>query len=271
MNYYAISDIHGFLDELKEVMKLVNIKNNNKLIFLGDYIDYGEKSCEVLYYIKNLSETYKNQVIVLMGNHEEMFLQWLRNPKEYVGYYIEDKDLHTLKTFLNSDEIKEFSNQIKLNNDVTKTSIEVANLIKSRHKDLIVWLRKLPYYYETDNQIFVHAGIDEKAEELWKVGTPKIYFTGKYPDFPLKPKYFYKDIISGHIGAVQFRKDKNNHKIFWDGKSHYYIDGTTRLSLFIPILKYNTTTGIYTSFCKEENNDWKEYEIRKEGNVMNNQ
>lgn len=264
MKYYAISDIHGFLDQLKDVMNLVNLKDDNKLVFLGDYIDYGEKSCEVLYYIKKLSETYKNQVIVLMGNHEEMFLEWLHNPKEYVRYYLEEKDLHTLKTFLSDDEIKEFSSKMNSNNDIIKKSIELAKLINNKHKDLIMWLCNLPYYYETNRQIFVHAGIEEEAGKLWKVGTPKIYFTGKYPNFPFKPKHFYKDIISGHIGTAQFRKDKNNHKVFWDGKSHYYIDGMAKESSFIPVLKYDTNTGVYTSFIKEKNNNFEEYEIKKE-------
>lgn len=255
MNYYAISDIHGLLDELEEAMKLIDLGNNdNKLILLGDYIDYGDKSCEVLYYIKNLNEKYKSQVIVLMGNHEEMFLEWLLHPKEYVNYFIEDRDLHTLKTFLNNDEIDKFIHS----NDVIKDSTQIANLINDKHKDLIKWLHKLPYYYETENQIFVHAGIDEEAEELWKIGTPKEYFTNK---FPATKGRFIKDIIAGHIGTTNFRKDKNNNEIYWDGASHYYIDGidgNENKNKNIPILKYNTKTKTYTCIQKIKN-EWREY------------
>lgn len=72
---YTMSDIHGHLDILKSTLENVDLKeNDNKLILLGDYIDRGDKSCETLYFIKELSEKFPNQVIPLLGNHEEMFL-----------------------------------------------------------------------------------------------------------------------------------------------------------------------------------------------------
>jgi serine/threonine protein phosphatase 1 len=40
---YAMSDIHGCLDELEAKMKFVNLNGDNQLILLGDYIDYGWK------------------------------------------------------------------------------------------------------------------------------------------------------------------------------------------------------------------------------------
>lgn len=254
MYYYAISDIHGYLDELKESMKLVDLNDNNKLIFLGDYIDYGDYSRETLYYIKDLFDRYKNQIMVLRGNHEESFLEWLVSPIDNINYFTEDKELHTLKTFLDDMDI------IHLSDNIEKRNVEVANIINNKHKDLINWLKSLPYYYETDKQIFVHAGIDEDAKELWKLGTPKYYFTDKYPDSLNNFKPFYKDVVAGHIGTTNFRIDKNNHNVFYDGLNHYYIDGTVNISHSIPILKFNTNTGKYTSFYKD-NDSWKENNI----------
>lgn len=50
--YSPMSDIHGHMKPLEQNLNLINLFNNgNKLIFCGDYIDYGNESCKVLYEI----------------------------------------------------------------------------------------------------------------------------------------------------------------------------------------------------------------------------
>lgn len=78
MTYYAISDIHGCLNELKAAMEHVDLSGGGRLVLLGDYIDYGPQSGGVLRYIRDLQHRYGPQkVIALRGNHEEGFLEWL--------------------------------------------------------------------------------------------------------------------------------------------------------------------------------------------------
>lgn len=128
---------------------------------------------------------------------------------------------------------------------------------------MINWLKDLPYYYETDTQIYVHAGIDEEAGEFWKWGSEDYYFCSKYPYTIGK---FEKDIIAGHIGTSTITGNENYHKVFWDKQSHFYIDGTTELSKILPLLKYDTKIKRYSSFEKitDENNtdSWVEYTIK---------
>ena len=46
---YAMSDIHGCIDELKEMMKKVDIAENNRIVFLGDYnLFYSISSLQIL-------------------------------------------------------------------------------------------------------------------------------------------------------------------------------------------------------------------------------
>lgn len=212
-----------------------------------------------MYYIKKIAEMYKGQVIALKGNHEEMFLEWLKRPEEYVNFFIEDKDLITIKTFLCTEETEKIFQEINSRSNLIDISKEIANIIKSKHKELILWLIKLPYYFETENQIFVHAGIEEDAEDLWKLGTPKEYFVNKYP--PTTGK-FIKDIIAGHIGVSNFTQ--NGNEIYWDGESHFYIDtidDNNNENKLIAVLKYNTKNKKYTSY-KKNKNSWIEYEIK---------
>lgn len=260
MYYYAISDIHGYLSSLKETLKLVDLKSNpeNKLIFLGDYIDLGDNSCECLYYIKKLSEKYKEQVIVLRGNHEEMFLEWLSKPIENITWFNQERNLEPVKSFLTKEQFNEILNL--QSPDIFCLSKLISAMVKDNHKELITWIKKMSYYFQTENQIFVHAGIDEEAEDLWMHGTPKEYFTSKYP---AEIGHFYKDIIAGHIGTAGIREDKNCHEVYWDGKSHYYIDGTVQVSGCIPVLKYDTQTKIYTSFRKTKDGKFEEYEMKR--------
>lgn len=128
---------------------------------------------------------------------------------------------------------------------------------------LIRWLERLPLYYETEEQIFVRAGIDEEAEEYWRHGTPDDYFVQKYPASFGK---FYKDIIAGHISTSSLAGDEEFHHVYWDGKSHFYIDGNTVKSGYVPVLRYNTKTSRYSSFTKKIDCygklEWEEYFIR---------
>ncbi len=113
------------------------------------------------------------------------------------------------------------------------------------------FLSSLPLYYTTDyNQVFCHAGIDEKSGEYLEESTTDIDYTEKYPADVLQPNdnKLCVDVIAGHIGTAELYREytgmRNCFEIFSDG-SHYYIDGTTGDSETVPILRYNTETGEY--------------------------
>jgi serine/threonine protein phosphatase 1 len=258
MSYiYAMSDIHGELDIFKKALNFVDLsKADNKLILLGDYINRGEQSCETLYFIKQLYEQYKNQVVVLRGNHEEMFLEQLN--RDYIAV---DTDYVELKNYLSNEDLTSI---LENGNPSGKAIVsKMLSLIKMKHKELIYWLRNLPYYYETETQIYVHAGVDEEAEELWKWGSENFYFVSKYP---FVTGSFYKDIIAGHVCTSTIVNDENYHKVYWDKENHLFIDGNTNRSKFIPILKYDSSTGKYSSFEKVEisnsSMEWQECVIK---------
>lgn len=73
MSKYAIlSDIHGNLFALKEVIKDLNKQNIDSVILLGDLIDYGMQSNEVIDYIK---DNFSQKIICnIWGNHEKAIL-----------------------------------------------------------------------------------------------------------------------------------------------------------------------------------------------------
>lgn len=202
MRIYAISDIHGFLEEFYKSLRLVDLSGDNKLILLGDYIHCGPNSYGVLDRIIELQQKYGNdKVIALLGNHEEYCIEGISKICEKEEQYNEQKE-----------------------------------------KQYLRWMKTLPRYYTTENQIFCHAGICEEAEDMWKLGTDDYTYTGK---FPPQTGYFYMDIIAGHVGTSGISGDLCFHDVYFDGLSHYYIDSTVLKSGKLNVLMYDTEMKKY--------------------------
>ncbi len=69
---YAIGDIHGYNDKLCELLNRLEPREDDTVVFIGDYIDRGPDSAGVVETIFNLRET--TNCICLRGNHEEMMM-----------------------------------------------------------------------------------------------------------------------------------------------------------------------------------------------------
>lgn len=132
----AIGDIHGCYDLLKELIEEV-IRfdpSGDMLIFLGDYIDRGEKSREVVEYVLRLRERHPDAVILLKGNHEALAYNALtakESRKEMVLWRLNGGD-KTIASYVSASQAKEC---------------------------LIPFIESLELFYETDTHIFVHGGI----------------------------------------------------------------------------------------------------------------
>jgi serine/threonine protein phosphatase 1 len=143
----AIGDIHGCMSQLLNLVEQVELQESDQLVFLGDYIDRGPESAEVIDYLLGLQELFP-QTIFLRGNHEQMLLD-----------------------FLNGGDPTMF-----LLNGGTKTlaSYQVRGdwPLPERHR---TFLESLALFFETEDFIFVHAGLrpglplDEQCSEdlLW--------------------------------------------------------------------------------------------------------
>ena len=61
-------------------------------------------------------------------------------------------------------------------------------------------------------------------------------FVGKYPATTWK---FYKDIIAGHVAAVSVAGELDFKGIYYDGQSHFYIDGAVEHTGNLLVLVYD--------------------------------
>src|ERR1700712_1482339 len=89
---YAIGDTHGCLSQLQNLIEACEKdagEGQSRFVFLGDYIDRGPDSRGVLDLLIYLQKWSPDEIICLLGNHEDMLLaaiadeaneaRWLRN------------------------------------------------------------------------------------------------------------------------------------------------------------------------------------------------
>lgn len=135
---FAIGDIHGTAEKLDQLMgKLAITPRGDTLVFIGDYIDRGPDSKAVVDTILELMKTI-DHVVCLRGNHEQMFL----------NYYCENKDEDL---FLRNGGISTL-----ISYGFKGAGGKDAMVVPDAHMD---FFSNLKPYYETDDYIFVHAGL----------------------------------------------------------------------------------------------------------------
>lgn len=104
---FAIGDIHGCFDSLEELVEnKIQLNKNDTLVLLGDYIDRGDKSKEVIDYIIDLQGKDYN-IIPLIGNHELLLLETFEDENNKPKW-LQNGGGETLKSF-GVDSIKDIS------------------------------------------------------------------------------------------------------------------------------------------------------------------
>jgi diadenosine tetraphosphatase ApaH/serine/threonine PP2A family protein phosphatase len=76
---FVIGDIHGHADRLQRLLKQLRrmAQRGDSLVFIGDYIDRGPKSRQVVDQVLKERQAWKGPVVTLKGNHEAMMLEAL--------------------------------------------------------------------------------------------------------------------------------------------------------------------------------------------------
>ena len=77
MRVLAIGDIHGGLKALIQVLNKIEVKDEDTLIFVGDYVDGWSESAQVIQFLIELSENIN--CVFIKGNHDVWCEDWLRS------------------------------------------------------------------------------------------------------------------------------------------------------------------------------------------------
>lgn len=193
MRTLAIGDIHGGLKSLEQLLSRAEITVEDRLIFMGDYVEGWSESAGVIQYLMVLSQT--NDCVFIKGNHDVWCETWLRRNKaekvwlehggketiqSYAGFSIEEKQKHL-----------KFFEQLKL------------------------------YYLDDHNRLFVHAGftsihgVEQQPSDVTFYFDPTLWEMAltmdKHMDvnshlYPRRLK-LYNEICIGHTPTINFHSE----------------------------------------------------------------
>jgi serine/threonine protein phosphatase 1 len=159
---YVIGDIHGCLKPLQQLMGLIKPGEGDQVIFVGDYIDRGPDSKGVVEYLLSL----KGNLVFLMGNHERMFLDYLKGKNRLL--YLVNGGGSTLRSYGGASMVPE---------------------------DHLEFFENLHLSCQAQEYLFVHAGIRpgvplerQNPEDLLWIRDEFIHHRGR----------FAKTIVFGH-------------------------------------------------------------------------
>lgn len=153
MKYYVVSDIHSYYTATIEALTEQGFFNDtepHKLIICGDLFDRGDESKEMQDFVLDLIK--KDEVILIRGNHEDLFMELYRNANYWFNrdiFYSHHARNGTVKTVaaLTGANTDDLLNAEKMSALMKKTPFYTTIIPKTIN------------YYETKTHIFVHGWI----------------------------------------------------------------------------------------------------------------
>jgi len=187
---FVIGDIHGALKALQQLMDRMQPSYQDRLVFLGDYVDGWSQSAEVVAYLMELDKKY--ECVFIRGNHDAWCEDWMmdRLPN--------DKWLfHGGKLTVSSYE--------KLSQQDFQEHLTFFNRMKN-------------YFVDEENRLFIHAGFSSMHgpnhehyvsnyswdRTLWEMALTLDKRIEK--DSKLYPKrlLLYNEIYIGHTPTINY-------------------------------------------------------------------
>lgn len=174
----VIGDIHGCATLTRQLIERVNAQHPEAhLLFVGDFIDRGEESADVLKMLMDMPEA-----TCLMGNHERMCLDFLDNPEERGARWMRNGGLQTVASY-----------------GVSGTQTELTKmrdaLAVAMGDHTINWLINRPLYAQFGNLYAIHAGADPQAAIEGQGEKPLIW---GHPLFRKQPRTDGQWVVHGH-------------------------------------------------------------------------
>ena len=188
MRKLVVGDIHGGYKALLQILERANVTPEDRLIFLGDYVDGWSQSAEVVEKMLELSET--NECVFIRGNHDKWCQDWLETGNQLTQWVMQGGQA-TIDSY-----------------------IRTGNVANEKHKEF--FRNMATYYIDEDNNGFVHGGYTMRkglgheayaAEYYWDRSLwQNNALCGSLEQMP-KILEAHKEIFIGHTSTVIWGKD----------------------------------------------------------------
>ncbi|NER78639.1 MAG: serine/threonine protein phosphatase [Leptolyngbya sp. SIO1D8] len=168
-----IGDVHGHYDGLMSLLKEIAPTSEDRLYFVGDLIDRGAQSAQVVDFV------YQNSHPCVLGNHEQLLL----------NAFAKDR--------LNGNALHGW---LYSGGQATLSSYENNPDLLNEH---LAWLRTLPLYLDLDDIWLVHAGLDPRLKVSEQTMEECCWIRDAFHSDP-KPYFVNKLIVTGHTITFTF-------------------------------------------------------------------
>lgn len=215
MRSLAIGDIHGELNKLIKCLDKCNFDpTNDKLYFVGDYVDRGNDNMGAILYLYNLYQTNKHTPVFINGNHDQWFKEYLNGDMIYFKSWYRQGGASTLSEYQMLDDedrikVKYFMNCLLLD------------------------------YYVDDSKLFIHAGYTNKKGVGYEINNDIYWWDRDFIENAVKAKSHkqpqptlydvYDEIYIGHTPTQYTHKSNKPQFVYniimldtgagkWDGE-----------------------------------------------------
>lgn len=184
---YAIGDIHGSLAKLRRLIARCQQHGSgrpSRFVFLGDYIDRGPQSAEVVRYLIELQSRLPDRVVALKGNHEAMAIEVIdgATPEDF---WLVQGGTETLMSY-----------GVGAARNLPRSDVE--------------WMRALLLWHDDGRRFFVHAGVDPQRPLTNQDATDLIWIR---EPFLSDPRDYGKLIVHGHTPCEAGTPDQRRNRL----------------------------------------------------------
>ncbi|MCL7464215.1 metallophosphoesterase family protein [Phaeovulum sp. NW3] len=196
MRSYAIGDIHGQLDLLRQAHALIAADRvacgdaDAPVIHVGDLVDRGPDSAGVVRHLI-AGQAQGENWIVLKGNHDRMFLGFLADP------WARDPGLRAEFSWLHPrlggpQTLESYGLREPANRPVEQIHAEALAAVPRDHVD---WLARLPVHFQRGPALFVHAGIRPGIALQYQAEDDLLWIRGDFLNDPRDHGFL---VVHGH-------------------------------------------------------------------------
>ncbi len=190
---FAIGDVHGCVDKLQALLAAcdsVRAGREARYVLVGDYIDRGPHSREVVDFLMHRQRSEGSRLVCLRGNHEQMLLDAAAGGRTFPDLldWLSNGGEQTLHSYRVHDPV----------------------LLPGSHLD---WIRTLPLSFSDSQRHYVHAGIrpgvalaDQAALDLLWIREPFLSSEVRHAGF----------IVHGHTPTRSGLPDLRAHRLNLD-------------------------------------------------------
>ena len=208
----VVSDIHTSCELLDKMLKRASYDpEKDYLIIIGDILEHWHNNINTLSYVYKLCKHEK--AICLLGNNDFFAV---RMAFEYPYERFAEKFYYNENTFFQMARSAGYKNCSEEN------WLDIRRTVLERYGKQLEWLRGLPVCIESDRYVFVHAGVENRAD--WH--NTDNNFAVTVPWFLRKDNPTGKWLVVGHFPTYNYkRSNASNLPIIDESKKIIDIDG----------------------------------------------